>query len=89
MTTPDDDMLQSYLAGCGDNLATLEQSLLTLELGGTAIDEETVNRGMRAVHAVRRDRDFSTSQRLPNWRTRRSAPWGRYAPGGSFLLRNG
>src|ERR1035438_2250499 len=53
MINLDDELAQSYLAECGEHLAIMEKNLIAIELGGAEIDEELVNRVVRAVHSVK------------------------------------
>jgi len=53
MINLDDELAEGYLSECRDHLVTLETDLLAIEKGGTATDEERVNRAFRAVHSVK------------------------------------
>jgi two-component system chemotaxis response regulator CheY len=52
MINLDDSLLQEYLVETGEHLAAIETDLLALEKGGAQLDEELVNRALRAVHSV-------------------------------------
>jgi two-component system chemotaxis response regulator CheY len=49
----DTDLGEEYLAESREHLTAMEQNLLALELGGTEVDEELVNRFFRSVHSVK------------------------------------
>ena len=49
----EDESLGEYLAECREHLATIEIDLLTIEQGGTEIDEQLVNRVFRAAHSIK------------------------------------
>jgi two-component system chemotaxis sensor kinase CheA len=51
--TNSDDLVQDYLAECGEHLATIETDLLLIEQGGEEIDEQLVNRVFRAAHSIK------------------------------------
>ena len=53
MIAIDDERVQNYSAECGKHLAIMEESLLSLELGGTGLDEALVNRLLGAAHSVK------------------------------------
>ena len=53
MINLDDDLLQEYLIDSSEYLAAMETDLLALEKGGMQIDEELVNRAVRALHSVK------------------------------------
>jgi two-component system chemotaxis response regulator CheY len=52
MIAIDDERVHNYSAECGKHLAIMEESLLSLELGGTGLDEALVTRLLGAAHAV-------------------------------------
>jgi two-component system, chemotaxis family, sensor kinase CheA len=49
----DDELIQDYLAECREHLGTIEADLLTIEQGGSSIDEQLVNRVFRAAHSIK------------------------------------
>jgi two-component system, chemotaxis family, chemotaxis protein CheY len=52
MISLDDELAEEYLMECRGHLAVMETGLLDIENGGAAIDENQVNRVVRAVHAI-------------------------------------
>ncbi len=50
---PSDDLMQEYLAECGEHLGNIEADLLAIEERGAEIDEEIVNRVFRAAHSIK------------------------------------
>jgi len=55
MISLDDDLLQSFMAGCNEQLAIMEKSLLALELRGATVDAELVDSVRRAAHSIKRE----------------------------------
>ena len=53
MIAINDVLVQNCVGECLEHLATMEKSLLALELGGEEADGELVNRVARAAHAVK------------------------------------
>jgi two-component system chemotaxis response regulator CheY len=53
MIAIDDERAHNYSAECGKHLAIMEESLLSLELGGTELDEVLVNCMLGAAHSVK------------------------------------
>jgi len=52
MITIDDRAVQNYVAECGQQLAIMEKSLLSLELGGAEVDPEIVDRLIGTARTV-------------------------------------
>jgi two-component system, chemotaxis family, chemotaxis protein CheY len=53
MINLDDELLQEYLVESSEHLAAMETDLLAMEKGGAQVDEELVNRAVRAAHSIR------------------------------------
>jgi len=52
MITIDDELLRNYRAECAEQLAIMEQSLISLESGQAAIEGAAVEQLLRAAHSV-------------------------------------
>lgn len=63
MNTIDDKLAQNCMSECAENLAIMEQSLISLELGDAAASEP-YSRLLRAAHAVRTTASFHGLTRL-------------------------
>ena len=53
MINLDDEVVEEYLTECREHVAAIEAELLAMEKGGPQIDDEVLNRAIRAVHSVR------------------------------------
>ena len=53
MINLDDEVVEEYLTECREHVAAIEAELLAMEKGGAEIDDEVLNRAIRAVHSVR------------------------------------
>ena len=51
--TADDELVLDYLAESREHLGTIEADLLSIELRGSNIDENIVNRVFRAAHSIK------------------------------------
>jgi two-component system, chemotaxis family, chemotaxis protein CheY len=58
MNNLDNELAQEYLAEGSEHLAALETDLLTIEQGGTEIDEEVISRAFQSVHSVKQGAGF-------------------------------
>jgi len=54
----DDELLLEFINECREHLATIEADLLTIEEGGSDIDEELVNKVFRAAHSIKGGSSF-------------------------------
>ena len=54
----DDDLLQEFVNESREHLETIESDLLTIEEGGADIDEELVNKVLRAAHSIKGNSGF-------------------------------
>jgi len=53
MINLDDEVVEEYLTECREHVAAIEAELLAMEKGGAQIDDEVLNRAIRAIHSVR------------------------------------
>jgi two-component system chemotaxis response regulator CheY len=53
MINLDDEVVEEYLTECREHVNAIEAELLAMEKGGAQIDDEVLNRAIRAVHSVR------------------------------------
>ena len=53
MINLDDELAEDYLAECREHLDTVETDLMAIEKGAAEIDDEVLNRAVRAVHSIK------------------------------------
>jgi two-component system chemotaxis response regulator CheY len=54
----DEELAQDYLADCRDNLAVMETELLAIKMSESRINDDRLNRILRAAHAIGGPADF-------------------------------
>jgi two-component system chemotaxis response regulator CheY len=54
----DEELAQNYLADCRDNLAVMETELLAIKMSESRINDDRLNRILRAAHAIGGPADF-------------------------------